>query len=71
MMKELWISAAEKLPKRRCEVLTVTTTGFTMILRYNPKHKLFNVSDEDTSTAIPVAFWLPIPEAPDFDYIDD
>lgn len=31
-------------------------------VNYSTKHKLFNVSDDDISTAIPVTYWAELPQ---------
>lgn len=52
-----FISTADRLPSKEGPYLCVCDTGYISILSYNTKHKLFNVSDNNTDTALKVLYW--------------
>lgn len=58
-----FISTADRLPSKEGPYVCVCDTGYISILEYHTKHKLFNVSDDNISTAINVLYWT------DWDYI--
>lgn len=52
-----FISTADRLPSKEGNYLCICKKGYATTLNYNPKHKLFNVSDNNVNTAIDVFYW--------------
>lgn len=48
-----WHKASEEKPAVSGDYIVYTTYGAIYTLQFNAKHGLWNVSDDDTSTAIP------------------
>lgn len=65
--KQKWTSVEEALPDEDGEYLTWhdgDCGGYYMLITYNTKYKLFNVSDDVGTAITSVTHWMPIPEAP-------
>lgn len=62
--KSDWIPVKNRLPEENIDCLCLTPSGIYMVLKYNTKHKLFNVNDDYIEPAILVEYWMPLPEPP-------
>lgn len=57
----IFVPTAERLPDEPGDYLCLNTCSYPMTLNFNTKHNMFNVSDNDTSTAITTLAWAKIP----------
>lgn len=51
----------DRLPEDTDDYFCLTSYGHIITLKFNNMHDMFNVSDDDTSTAIVPLAWAPIP----------
>ena len=56
-----FVPTAERLPDKSGDYLCLSTCNHVMTLNFNTKDNMFNVSDNDTSTAIMPLAWAKIP----------
>ncbi len=61
-----WVSVKDRLPDKSGYYLILSNTRDARIWSYSVKHKAFNAFDllEDARYALPVTYWMPLPEPP-------
>lgn len=59
-----WIKAWKELPEDGDNYITVSEHGCVNVLRFNVKHQMWNVTDNETDTEIKVLYWRKLPPLP-------
>ena len=59
-----WTKAWKQQPENNGWYLTITDFKTILVLQFNTKHQLWNVTDKQTDTAIKVLYWRNLPPKP-------
>lgn len=60
-IRPTFVLTSDRLPTEQGRYLCIVSYGDIITLPFNIKHKMFNVSDDDASTAITPVAWAKMP----------